>query len=80
MKITFFVSDFVAKTQNPSVHAPRFKQFMIPSLDDFVDVDRDKLMLCPIRILRKSQSRTEQYCLEISNLFAPTTKRKKRAS
>ena len=35
----FFLRDFVAKTQNPSVHDPQFEEFTVPSLDDFVDSD-----------------------------------------
>ena len=34
-----FTFDFMAKTQNPLIHNSRFKEFMIPSLDDFIDGD-----------------------------------------
>ena len=44
-----FLPDFVAKTQNPSMPDSHFKEFSIPSLDDFVGDDRDELLLCPIR-------------------------------
>ena len=36
-----FCHDFVANTQNPLIHNPRFEGFSIPSLDDFVGGDRD---------------------------------------
>ena len=32
-----FLPNFIAKIQNPSVPDPRFDEFMVPSLDDFVD-------------------------------------------
>ena len=38
-----FLPDFVAKTQNLSVLDPRFDEFMVPSLDDFVIGDRNEL-------------------------------------
>ena len=56
----FFLPDFVAKTQNPSVLDSRFEEFSVPSLDDFVGGDRDELLLCPIRALRKYLSQMEQ--------------------
>ena len=31
-----YIHDFMAKTQNLTVHDPRFEEFMIPSFDDFV--------------------------------------------
>ena len=52
----------------------------IPSPDDFMDRDRDKLLLCPTRALRKHLPLAEQYRPEVSNLFVSTTKRKKRVS
>ena len=36
-----FLPDFVAKTQNPSVPDPCFDEFTIPSVDDFVDGNKD---------------------------------------
>ena len=72
-----FLPDFVAKTQNPSVHDPRFDEFTVLSLDNFVDGDRDELLLCPIRALRKYLSWTEQYHPGIEGLFISTGMRKK---
>ena len=43
-----FVSDFVTKIQNP-----RFKEFTILSLDNFLDGERDEMLLCPISALSK---------------------------
>lgn len=37
-----FIPEFVAKTQNPSVHDERFVSFSIPSLGDFVDMTLKK--------------------------------------
>ena len=55
-----FASDFVAKTQNLSIHEPWFEEFTIPCLDDFMDVDRDEMLLCSIRAFRKYLSSMEQ--------------------
>ena len=41
-----FLQDFVAKTQNLSVYDSRFEEFMMPSLSDFVDGDREEMLLC----------------------------------
>ena len=54
-----FVPDFVAETQNTSIHDPRIEKCRTPSLDDFVDGDRDELLLYPIRSLRKYLSWAE---------------------
>ena len=56
----FYVSDFMAKTQNPSIHDPWFEEYVIPSMDAFMDGDRDKRFLFPIRVLRKYLSWIEQ--------------------
>ena len=48
------------KTHNLSVHDPQFDEFSIPSLDDFMGVDRDELFLYPIRALRNYLTRMEQ--------------------
>ena len=58
-----YIFDFAAKTQNPLIHDPRFEQFTIPSLDDFVDSDSGELLLCPIKILRKYLSWTSNTVL-----------------
>ena len=72
-----FVSDFVAKTQNLSLHGYRFEEFLIPSLDDFVGGDRDELVLSSIGALRRCLSCTEQYHSEFLNLFISMTEKKK---
>ena len=66
---TFFLPDFVAKTQNPSVPDSHFEDFSVPSLDDFVGGDRDEPLFCPIRALCKYLFRTEQYHPGIESLF-----------
>ena len=40
----------MAKTWNPSIHDPRFEEFPIPYLDNFVDGHRDELLLHSISI------------------------------
>ena len=62
------LADFVAKTQNP----------LVP--DDFMDGNREKILLCPIRALSKYSVRTEQYRPDISGLFVSTFHTKKRVS
>ena len=49
----YFVLDFIAKTRNHSAHNPRFEEFTIPLLIEFVDGDIDEMLLCPIRPIRK---------------------------
>ena len=39
----------MAKTWNPSIHDPRFEEFPIPYLDNFVDGHRGELLLHSIR-------------------------------
>ena len=55
------MADFVAKTQNPSVHDPRFEVFTTLIINDFMNSDRDDLLLCPIRALRKYFLQMEQF-------------------
>ena len=71
---------FVAVTHNHAIHDPRFEEFTIPSLDDFLGDDRDELLQCPIGALRKYLSWMEHYCSEISILFVSTVERKKQVS
>ena len=66
-----FLSYFVAKTQNPFVYNSCFDQFTVPLLADFVvDGDRDEILFCPIRAVKRYFSRTEElgpeYCLFVS--------------
>ena len=75
-----FLPDFVAKTQNPSVYEPCFKEFTAPLLADLLDEDRDEMLLCPIRALKRYLSGTEQFRLECPSLFVSKTKTKKRVS
>ena len=70
----------MAKTQNLSVPDSRFEEFSVPSLDDFVGDDRDELLMCPIRALRRYLSRMEQYRPGIEGLFISTGRREMRVS
>ena len=67
----------MAKTQNPSVPDSCFEKFLVPSLDDFVRDYRHELLLCPICVLRKYLSMTEQYRPGIEDLFVSVGRRKK---
>ena len=75
-----FLSDFLAKTQNPSVPDSCFEEFSVLPVDDFVRDDKDELLLCPIRSLCGYLSRTEQYRPGIEWLFISTGRCKRRVS
>ena len=49
-----FLPEIVAKTQNLSVYDPHFEEFTVPSLADFVDGDRDEMLLCLVGALGRS--------------------------
>ena len=72
---SLFVPDFVPKTQNPSIHDPRFTEFTIPSLDDCMDGDRVELLLCPIEI-SGSTCRVQSNAVLRYLLFSATKRRK----
>ena len=72
-----YVPGFMAKTQSPLVHNPRFEEFTVPSSMNFVDGDRDEMLLCPKRVLKKYLGGMEQYCPACANLFISVTKKKK---
>ena len=55
-----FLPNSTAKTLNPIVYDKLLEAFSVPSLADFVD-DRDEMLLCPIRALKKYLSRMEQF-------------------
>ena len=75
-----FLPDFMAKTQNPSIPDSRFEEFSVPSLDDFIVGDRGKVLLRPIRALRKYLTQMEQYHPGIKGLFVTTGWHKKLVS
>ena len=50
---------------------------MIPSLADFADGDRDEMLFCPIRAIKRYLKRMEQFRLKCSDLFVSIPKRKK---
>ena len=70
----------MAKTQIPSVYDSLFEEFTVPSFAEFVDGDRDGMLLYPIRIIMRYQSRTKQFMPECSRLFVSKTTRKKQVS
>ena len=69
----------MAKTHNP-VLDPRFREFITNFLLDFVNEARDKMLLCPVTVLRKYLSRTEQLHPACASLFVLMTKRKNQVS
>ena len=52
---------FVAETQEPRLCDQRFEEFALPSLADFVDEDREEMLLCPLCVIKRYLSRTEHF-------------------
>ena len=65
----------MAETQNLPVYDSHFEKFIVSSLSDIVDGDRDKMLLCPIGAVKKYLSRTEQFRPERSSLFFSAIKK-----
>ena len=63
----------MAEIQNFLLLNPRFEEFTVFSLSDFVDGDRDKMLLSPVRALRRYLGRTEQFCHASTDLFTSVT-------
>ena len=74
-----FLFDFVAKTQNPSVPVPRFDEFTVPFLDDFVDGDRDELFICPSELFGSTFPGQSSIVLRL-RVSSSLSMRKKRVS
>ena len=72
-----FLPDFIAKTQNASVHDLCFEELTVPSLADFLDENRDEMLRCHVRAVKRYLSRTEQFRPECSGLFISLDKRNK---
>ena len=73
-----FVPGFVAKTQDPSVHDPRFESFTIPALPR--GSDPEARLLCPVRALRRYLERTAEHRPALARLFLSTGESKKEVS
>ena len=58
------------------MYVPHFEEFALPLLVDLVDGNRVKMLLCPIRAVRRYLSRIEDFSSECSNLFVLMTNRK----
>ena len=43
---------FVAKTQNVALFDTHFDEFIIPSLEDFVEGDVEEMLLCSVRAIK----------------------------
>ena len=65
----FFLTYFVAKTQNPSIPDPKL-EFLVSYLNDFMESDQDELLLYPISTLFKYLACTEQFCPEVTSLLS----------
>ena len=81
-KVLHFLIPFwtlFAKTQNPSMPDPGCEEFMVPSLDYFMDSNWDKLLLCPIRALKRCLFCMEQFHPDILGSFIPFSRKKKQA-
>ena len=66
--------------QDPRPLCVWFMILTLQSLADFVDDDRDRMLLCPIRALKKYVSRTELLRPACSWLFVLATKTKRQMS
>ena len=73
------VLEFVAKNQNPLIHDPRFEEFSIPSLDDFVGGNK-RQVCCFSSVLSGSTCLLQSSTILKSHLFVLATKGKKRVS
>ena len=70
-RVGCFVPDLVAKTQNPSMLYPRFEEFTILSLLDFVNGDRDKMPVEHVLVhCSKFQNQRRKYHLEGKSIGA----------
>ena len=67
-----FLPEFVAKTQDPSRREDSFSSFVIPSLGEFTDFDRDEMILCPVRAMKAYLKRTRSHRPAIKRLFITT--------
>ena len=65
-----FVLSFMAKTQDPSVHDPRFEGFTIPVLPH--GLDPYARLLCPVRALQWYLERTAEHRPDLARLFLST--------
>ena len=77
MYLLSFLSDLVVKTQNPSVYDSFFEEFAVPSLTEFVDDDRDKILLYPIKMFNRYLSRMEHFIPVCPGLFVSVTEGQK---
>ena len=49
----------MAKMLNPAVQDMGLDIFSVPSLENLVDGDREEMVLCPVRAVKRYLSRTE---------------------
>ena len=67
---------FAVKAQMPSVLDRCFDEFIIPSLRDTVDGDRDQMLLCHVRAIIQYLTMAEEYYLDCGNLFLPDVEKR----
>ena len=65
----FFLPESVTKAHNHSDLVLLFKELVVMLLTDSADMNRAEMLLCPVGAVRCYWSKTEQYCLNYSNLF-----------
>ena len=71
-----FVTDFVAKTQDPSSLAPRFEGFSVPALPN-ARKNRNGRLLCPVRAVKVYLDRTASHRPRCERLFVTAGRSKK---
>ena len=71
-----FVTDFVAKTQDPSFLAPRFEGFSVPALPNARN-NRNGRLLCPVRAVRVYLDRTAPHRPRCERFFVTAGRSKK---
>ena len=54
--LPLFPSSLCVKMENPSVFDSHFQELTILAVKDFVDGDRDEMLLCPVRAILAEQT------------------------
>ena len=74
-----YVTDFVAKTQDPSSLAPWFEGFSVPALPNARN-NRNGRLLCPVQAVRRYLDRTAAHRPRCDRLFVTAGRSKKEIS
>ena len=73
-----FLPNFVAETQNHSIYGPHLEELTVPSLADFVDGNRDEMLLFPNRTLKRYLTIAKQFRPECAALVSSSRQLKGR--